>query len=62
MRKRDPVRERSSILQLEIGMTVPMRVRILDPKTRTEIVALIARLLLEAARRNGEREVGDDAS
>ena len=34
--------------------------RILDPKTRTEVVALLGRLLLQAAR-GSEGEVRDDA-
>ncbi len=36
--------------------------QILDPKTHSEVVALLARLLLQAARRSVESEVRDDAS
>jgi hypothetical protein len=61
MRKRARVRELSSNLQLEIGIPTPMTERNLDPKTRAEVIALIARLLLDAAQRS-QREVGDDAS
>jgi hypothetical protein len=45
-----------------MGIAFPSSERILDPKAREEIVALLARLLLEAARRDSEGEVHDDAS
>ena len=34
----------------------------LDPKERSEVVALLSRLLLQVARAHGEMEVSDDAS
>jgi hypothetical protein len=42
-------------------MAFPTRGRIVEPKTRAEVVALLGRLLLEAARRRAADEVGDDA-
>jgi hypothetical protein len=45
-----------------MGIVFPARDRILDPKTRAEVVALLGRLLLEATQRGSEGEVHDDAS
>jgi hypothetical protein len=45
-----------------MGITFPTTERLLDPRTRHEVVALLGRLLLEAARRRSEGEVRDDAS
>jgi hypothetical protein len=46
---------------MQIGIAFPRKERILDPKTRAEVVAVLVRLLLGAARgRSGE--VHDDAS
>lgn len=61
MAKRTSTRHRSSSPLLQMEIAFPTRERILDPKTRAEVVALLGRLLLEAARR-GEGEVGNDAS
>jgi hypothetical protein len=45
-----------------MGIAFPSREMTLDPKTRHEVVVLLGRLLLEAARRGSEGEVRDDAS
>lgn len=62
MEKRPSARDRSSSLPLQMGIAFPTKQRTLDPKTRTEVVALLGRLLLEAARRGRESEAHDDAS
>ncbi len=61
MDKRSRVRNRSIDSTSQMALAFPTRERILDPKTRAEIVALLGRLLLEAARRGSEGEVRDDA-
>lgn len=61
MEERPRVRDRSTNASLQMGIAFPSRERILDPKTRSEVVALLGRLLLEAARHGIEGEVGDDA-
>jgi hypothetical protein len=44
-----------------MAITFAAKDQILDPRTRSEVVALLGRLLLQAARRRGEGEVRDDA-
>lgn len=61
MEERPRVRDQSTSPTLQMGIAFPTREKILDPKTRTEVVALLARLLLQAARRGTEGEVRDDA-
>jgi hypothetical protein len=61
MEERPRVRDRSTSASLQMGIAFPTRERILDPRTRSEVVALLGRLLLEAARHGSEGEVGDDA-
>ncbi|HVJ94296.1 MAG TPA: hypothetical protein VM580_31125 [Labilithrix sp.] len=61
MEERRRVRDGSNSPTLQMGIAFPTRGRILDPKTRNEVVALLARLLLEAARCGSEAEVRDDA-
>jgi hypothetical protein len=60
MEERPRVRDRSTRPTLQMGIAFPMREKILDPKTRTEVVALLGRLLLQAAR-GSDGEVRDDA-
>ncbi len=55
-RKRQPKPPR------QMGITFAVQDQVLDPRTRSEVVALLARLLLQAARRGTEAEVHDDAS
>jgi hypothetical protein len=62
MEERPHVRDRSTGASLQMGIAFPTRGRILDPKTRSEVLALLGRLLLEAARHGSEAEVRDDAS
>jgi hypothetical protein len=62
MSKRPRVRDRSTTPTLQLGIAFPNKERILDPKTRDEIVALLGRLLLDATRREKASEVHDDAS
>jgi hypothetical protein len=62
MSKRPCVRAQSKGPALQMGIAFPSREMILEPKMRDEIVALLGRLLLEAARRGSEGEVRDDAS
>jgi hypothetical protein len=45
---------------MEIAFVVEAKV--LDPRTRSEVVALLARLLLQAVQRSLDEEVRDDAS
>ena len=60
MEQRGRVRIQSTCTpQVEIAF--PIRERILDPKTRNEVIALLGRLLLEASQRGNEHEVRDDA-
>lgn len=61
MEEKPRVRGRSTSASLQMGIAFPTRDGILDPKTRSEVVALLGRLLLEAARHRSEGEVGDDA-
>ena len=60
MEERPRVRDRSTSPTSQMGIAFPTREKILDPKTRTEVVALLGRLLLQAAR-GSEGEVLDDA-
>ena len=60
MEERPAVLGRASRPMLQIGIAFPTRERILDPKTRTEVVALLGRLLLEVARCATD-EARDDA-
>jgi hypothetical protein len=46
---------------VQMGMPFTIKESILDPKTRAEVVALLARLLLDARARRSEGEVRDDA-
>ena len=61
MRKR-AVHDQSSSPTLQMGIAFQSNERIFDPKTRAEVVALLGRLLLDAARSGSEGEVHDDAS
>jgi len=61
MPRTTPPRERPANLQLDFRLPHLMTHRVLDPKTRSEVIALLARLLLAAARAE-KREVTDDAS
>ncbi len=61
MEKRPRVRDRPTSPTLQMGLAFPTREKSLDPKTRTEVVALLGRLLLQAASRGTEGEVRDDA-
>ena len=61
MEERPRVRDRSIGPTLQMGIAFPARERVLDPKTRAEVVALLGRLLLQAARCGNEGEVRDDA-
>ncbi len=61
MARQPSVRDRSSSPTLQMGIAFLTRETILDPKTRAEVVALLGRLLLEAARQGGESEARDDA-
>ena len=54
------VRDRSMPATQQMGIAFPSRVASLDAKTRKEAVDLLARLLLDAARRSSEGEVRDD--
>jgi|HubBroStandDraft_1064217.scaffolds.fasta_scaffold180333_2 hypothetical protein len=61
MEERPAVIDRASHPTLQMGIAFPTRERILDPKTRAEVVALLGRLLLEAAQRDVDGEARDDA-
>jgi hypothetical protein len=61
MEERPRPRDRSTSPTPQLGIAFPTTERILDPKSRAEVVALLGRLLLEAARRCSEDEVRDDA-
>lgn len=54
-------RNRLSRPMQQMGMSFPSRERILETKTRAEVIALLGRLVLEAARRGIADEVRDDA-
>ncbi|HLZ09253.1 MAG TPA: hypothetical protein VKT80_11730 [Chloroflexota bacterium] len=60
MTKRARDRNRSTGPTLQMGLAFPTRERILDLKTRAEVVALLGRLLLEAAQLGSEGDVRDD--
>lgn len=60
MGKRPAMLDRASVPTLQMGLAFPTRERMLDPKTRSEVVVLLGRLLLEAERRGSEDEVRDD--
>lgn len=62
MKKSASPRSRASSPPLQMGIMFAAQDQILDPRTRSEVVALLGRLLLQAARRSGEGEVHDDAS
>lgn len=62
MSKRLRMVDRTTPPTLQMGIAFPSRERILDAKTRSEVIALLGRLLLEAARRGSVSEVHDDAS
>jgi hypothetical protein len=55
-------RKRPSSPPKQMGIKFAVEDRVVDPRMRSEIVALLARLLLQAARRSVEGEVRDDAS
>jgi hypothetical protein len=61
MAKRPALLERSSHPLLQVGIAFPTR-GTLEPRVRAEIVALLGRLLFQAARADLEGEVSDDAS
>lgn len=62
MEERPATLDRSSrpMVQMDIAF-LPQEKLGLDPKMRAEVVALLGRLLLEAARRDTADEVRDDA-
>jgi hypothetical protein len=60
MEEQPVTRDRASRPMQQMGIAFPTRERILEPKMRAEVVSLLGRLLLEAARR-GTGEVHDDA-
>jgi len=62
MEKSSSRRNRPSSPPLQMDITFAAKDRILDARTRSEVVALLARLLLQTARRSIEGEVRDDAS
>ncbi len=62
MKKRARRNDRLQSASLQMGIAFPIEREVLDPKTRTEIVTLLARLLLDVARHSVEPEVRDDAS
>ena len=62
MAKRPRARNRSTGPILQMGLAFLTRERLLDPKTRAEVVTLLGRLLLEAAQRGSESEVRDDGA
>lgn len=51
MKERPTTPDRPSRPMLQMGIAFPIKERLLEPKTRAEVVALLGRLLLEAARR-----------
>lgn len=55
-------RKRLSRLPRQTGFTFAAQDQKLDPKTRSEVVALLGLLLLEVAQRSVESEARDDAS
>ena len=62
MAKRNPLLNRSAHTASQMGIAFPTK-GTLDPRVRAEIVALLGRLLLQAARaEHEEAEVNDDAS
>jgi hypothetical protein len=61
MEERPRVSDRSKSPTLQMGIAFPPREKVLEQKTRTEVDALLGRLLLQAARRSSEGEVRDDA-
>ena len=60
MAKRPALLDRSSLPASQMGIAFPTK-GTLDPKVRAEIVALLGRLLSQAARAELEGEVNDDA-
>jgi hypothetical protein len=62
MEKSASRRKRASNQQKQLEITFAVENKILDRKTQSEVVALLARLLLQAAQRNVEQEVRNDAS
>ena len=61
MAKRPACLDRSSHLASQMGIVFPTK-GTLEPRVHAEIVALLGRLLLQAARAGLEGEVNDDAS
>jgi hypothetical protein len=61
MAKRTLLLDRSAHPAPQMGIAFPTK-GTLDPRVRAEIVALLGRLLLQAARAEREGEVTDDAS
>ena len=61
MRKRTPLHEQPSSQPQQTAIAFPTKDRMVNPKMRSEVIALLGRLLLEAARRGNQSEVGDDA-
>lgn len=62
MEKSASRRKRASNPQKQLEITFAVESKILDRRTQSEVVALLARLLLQAAQRNVEQEVRNDAS
>ena len=61
MAKRTLLLDRTAHRASQMGIAFPTK-GALDPRVRAEIVALLGRLLLHAARAEREGEVNDDAS
>lgn len=61
MAKRPALLDRSPHPASQMGIAFPMKGP-LEPRVRAEIVALLGRLLFQAARAELESEVNDDAS
>jgi hypothetical protein len=61
MDKKHRARNRLASPMLQMTMALPIRERNMDPKTRAEVLGLLARLLLNAVAQRGGDEVNDDA-
>lgn len=62
MEKSKSRRKQASNPPKQMEITFAVGNNVLDPRTQSEVVALLARLLLQAAQRSVEEEVRNDAS